>query len=306
MSQPILDEQHETIVKVQFRNPLSKSKAGIAILVQIYPTGPQMGVRHTLGPKPLLIGRDDACDIIIRDNSTSRRHACIELEGSTFCVHDLHSTNGTLLNEIRVEQAELKDGDYLHVGNSIFRFLMGHNVEALYHEEIYRLTIIDALTEIHNKRYLLEYLDREIARAVRYGRPLSLVMFDIDRFKRINDEQGHLAGDFILRELSITLKEVVRRDELLARYGGEEFTMVLPECPLEGALDCAERLRIMVQDHSFEFEEKNVPVTMSLGVATFSGGQTISVSDLIRNADEALYRAKELGRNRVCSKVVES
>src|SRR5438552_8298891 len=122
----------------------------------------------------------------------------------------------------------LKDGDYLRVGNCICRFLAGGNVEAQYHEEIYRLTIIDALTEIPNKRFFLEFLDRELARTVRYHRPLSLILFDIDKFKVINDQLGHLAGDFTLREMASSLKAAIRKEELFARYGGEEFAVVLP------------------------------------------------------------------------------
>ena len=299
------DPQHATVVKIQYRPAGCNFRNGKAILVQIYPTGPQMGVRHTLGSKPLMIGRDDSCDIVIHDNSASRRHASVELDDGIFQVHDMNSTNGTLLNDERVDRAELRDGDYLHIGNSIFRFLMGNNVEALYHEEIYRLTIIDALTEIHNKRYLLEYLDRELARGVRYCRPLSLVLFDIDRFKSVNDELGHLAGDFILRELAATVKAVVRRDELMARYGGEEFAMVLPECPQEAAVEFAERIRVMVENHVFRFDERTVPITMSLGVATVSGKQIFPTLEIIRQADEALYRAKEAGRNRVAKVAVD-
>src|SRR5207247_3830386 len=132
---------------------------------------------------------------------------------------DLQSTNGTFVNDVPASICKLKDGDYLRVGNCIYRFLAGGNVEAEYHEEIYRLTIIDALTGIHNKRYLLEFLDRELARSARHHRPLSLVMLDIDRFKAVNDELGHLAGDFTLRELLSLAKEAIRKEELCVRYG---------------------------------------------------------------------------------------
>src|SRR5947208_12516043 len=109
---------------------------------------------------------------------------------------------------------KLKDGDYLRVGNWIFRYLTGGNVEAEYHEEIYRLTIIDALTGIHNKRYLLEFLDRELSRSARHHRPLALLLFDLDLFKAVNDEIGHLGGDFTLRELAGCLKNAIRKEEL--------------------------------------------------------------------------------------------
>src|SRR5260370_40606226 len=136
--------------------------------------------------------------------------------------------NGTFVNNEPASDRKLEDGDYLRVGNCIYRFLSGGNVEADYHEEIYRLTIIDALTEIHNKRYLMEFLDRELARSARYHRPLTLILFDIDRFKAINDAHGHLGGDFTLRELAACVKSVVRKEELFARYGGQAVGVLLP------------------------------------------------------------------------------
>ncbi len=194
---------------------------------------------------------------------------------------------------------KLKDGDYLRVGNCIYRFLAGGNVEAEYHEEIYRLTIIDALTEIHNKRYFFEFLDRELARCARYGRPLALVMIDIDRFRTINEDLGHLGGDCTLRELAARLKKNVRKEELFARYGGEEFAVVLPETDRQGAVQVGERLRHAVECEHFRYEERTFPVTISLGVATTTGENVPSPSELIRDADEKLYQAKHDGRNRV-------
>src|SRR5882724_8864767 len=214
-----------------------------ACLVHIYPTGPSMGTRYTLGDAPLVIGRASDCNIRINDHSVSRRHARIQPGADGYYAVDLQSTNGTYINDIPASMYKLKDGDYLRVGNCIYRFLMGGNVETEYHEEIYRLTIIDGLTEIHNKRYLVEFLDRELARSGRYGRPLSLVMIDIDRFRIINETLGHLGGDFTLRELAARIKGNVRKEELFARYGGEEFAVVLPETTREGAAKLSERLR---------------------------------------------------------------
>jgi len=196
---------------------------------------------------------------------------------------------------------KLKDGDYLRVGNCIYRFLTGGNVEAEYHEEIYRLTIIDGLTEIHNKRYLMEFLDRELARSSRHNRPLSLILIDIDRFKTINDQYGHLGGDFTLRELATRVKGNVRKEELLARYGGEEFAAVLPETTQEGALIVADRILKVVNQTPFQFEEKLFSVTVSAGVVTTQGEPDITSAELIRRADEKLYQAKENGRNRYCN-----
>lgn len=270
-----------------------------ACLVHIYPTGPGMGSRYPLGEQSLVIGRGSDCEVRIHDHSVSRRHARIQSGADGFFVVDLQSTNGTYVNDEPASMYRLKDGDYLRIGNCIYRFLMGGNVEAEYHEEIYRLTIIDALTDIHNKRYFLEFLDRELARSSRYDRALSLAILDIDMFKSINDELGHLGGDFTLRELATRIKAHIRKEELFARYGGEEFAIVLPETSSEGAVKLCERLLRVVDQEPFQYENHSYKVTISAGVSTTKGGETITLAELIRRADENLYQAKRQGRNRV-------
>jgi two-component system, cell cycle response regulator len=271
-----------------------------AILVHIYPTGQDMGRRYVVGAKPLFLGRGENCDIRIHDGSVSRRHAYVQLSESGCSVTDLGSLNGTFLNDTPVTAAVLSDGDYLRVGNCIYRFLTGGNVEAEYHEEIYRLTIIDALTETHNKRYFLEFLDRELSRSERHGRVLSLVMLDIDHFKAINDRFTHLAGDVALRELSARIRAKVRKEELFARCGGEEFAVVLPETTCEDAVAFAERIREEIAARPFEYDGTEFSVTISLGVASTTGHVAITPQELIQGADRTLYRAKNGGRNRVC------
>jgi diguanylate cyclase (GGDEF)-like protein len=271
-----------------------------ACLVHIYPTGQGMGSRYTLSDTPLVLGRGSDCEIRINDHSVSRRHARIQPGADGYYAVDLQSTNGTFVNDVPASMYKLKDGDYLRIGNCIYRFLMGGNVEAEYHEEIYRLTIVDALTEIHNKRYFLEFLDRELARSARYGRPLSLVMIDIDRFRSINEEFGHLGGDFTLRELAARIKGNIRKEELFARYGGEEFAVVLPETPRAGAVHLSERLVTVISSQPFQYEDRVYQVTISAGVTT-TMGEEISPTELIRRADEKLYQAKHEGRNRVVS-----
>jgi diguanylate cyclase (GGDEF)-like protein len=270
-----------------------------ACVVHIYPVGPGMGTRYPLGEAPMVLGRGNDCDIRIHDHSVSRRHARIQPGADGYYAVDLQSTNGTFVNDVPASICKLRDGDYLRVGNCIYRFLTGGNVEAEYHEEIYRLTIIDALTEAHNKRYLLEFLDRELSRSARYQRPLALIMFDLDRFKSINDELGHLGGDFTLREMAASVRTCVRKEELFARYGGEEFVIVLPETGLEGAVVVAERIRGMVERHPFQYEGKFYPVTVSLGAVATNGDRALTPFDLIAEADENLFRAKREGRNRL-------
>ena len=292
-----MDKVTETWVTAPER-PVSITNRS-ACLVHIYPTGSGMGTRYSLGDTPLVLGRGSDCEIRIDDHSVSRRHARIQPGADGYYAVDLQSTNGTYVNDVPASMYKLKDGDYLRIGNCIYRFLMGGNVEAEYHEEIYRLTIIDALTDIHNKRYFVEFLDRELARSSRYERPLSLVMMDIDKFKAINEEMGHLGGDFTLRELASRIKGNIRKEELFARYGGEEFAVVLPETSSDGALILADRLVKVISQQPFQYEDKSFNVTISAGLTTTVGEKNMTPADLIRRADENLYQAKHQGRNRV-------
>jgi two-component system, cell cycle response regulator len=270
-----------------------------AILIHIYPTGPGMGRRYSLSAGPLTIGRGPECEVCVTDSSVSRRHARIEPDEEGYRVIDLGSTNGTEVNDVSEQVNRLRNGDYLRVGHSIFRFLAGGNVEAEYHEEIYRLTIMDALTGIHNKRYLLEWLETELTRSERHHRPLSLILFDLDHFKRVNDDLGHLAGDYTLRDIAGCVQQTVRRGELFARYGGEEFAVALPETTRDQALATAERIRALVEAHPVRFGDQTLSVTISLGVAATVGETPLSPEGLIALADGKLYEAKNAGRNRV-------
>jgi two-component system cell cycle response regulator len=270
-----------------------------ACLVHIYPSGAGMGRRYPLAGRVVTLGRGDGCDVRIPDQSVSRSHARVEASDDGYEVADLQSTNGTFVNDVPVASRRLKDGDYVRVGNCIYRFLAGGNVEADYHEEIYRLTIMDALTETHNKRALVQFLDHELARSERHQRPLAVVMMDIDHFKALNDRLGHLAGDATLRELAACGRGPVRKVDMFARYGGEEFVLVLPETTREGAVVCAEQVRERVESHPFQFENEAYRVTVSLGVAATLGDASLTPAGFIAEADANLYRAKHAGRNQV-------
>jgi diguanylate cyclase (GGDEF)-like protein len=291
-----MSEWKTRITKVHVVKPQGESNA--ACLVLIYPPGPDMGKRFPLDRAEFVLGRGTDCDIQVDRDSVSRRHAKISRTDTSWVVQDLGSTNGSYVNDHPIHEATLRDGDFLKIGAAIFKFLTGANIEVSYHEEIYRMTIVDGLTGVANKRHFLEFLEREMARCMRYGRPLSLVMFDIDHFKQINDQHGHLTGDYVLKEIAKRLTQRIRREEMLARYGGEEFAAVLPETARQGAMEFGEQIRQLVAREPFEFEGDRLPVTISVGVAVFEG-QPLDPPTFIKQADENLYRAKRSGRNRV-------
>jgi two-component system, cell cycle response regulator len=246
------------------------------------------------------MGRGAENTLVLEGDSISRRHARIERRGSSYSVVDLQSTNGTYVNDELIEgQCQLRKGDQIKIGDTILKYLSGSDVETQYHETIYRMTIVDGLTGVNNKRYLMETLDREISRARRHKRPLALMMFDIDHFKPVNDNFGHLAGDYVLKEMAQAVRNRLRPDDVVARYGGEEFAVVFPETPPEGAVEIADKLRKLVADHRFEFERERMKITVSGGVAILEEG--MDVMQLLKAADERLYEAKRSGRNRVCS-----
>jgi len=268
-----------------------------ACLVVIY--GSELGKKYNLNSSSLVIGRSSKCDIQIDQESISRNHSKIVNTGKSILVRDLGSTNGTYVNDEPIDEYVLRDGDLIKIGRTIFKFLTGGNIENAYHEEIYRLTTIDGLTQIYNKRYFLETLEREIARSQRYRRSLSLVMFDIDHFKKINDSYGHLAGDYVLKHLASTVKTKIRREDLFARYGGEEFAIVLPEIDGINSKAFAEKIRQLVEKQDFRFENTRIQVTISMGVGAIDDEHN-DAATLIKQADDFLYAAKSAGRNRVC------
>ena len=289
----------ETIVS-SLPSAVRLSEPGLAYLVVIY--GTDLGRRIPLGAADVECGRVMQTDIPLDDDAVSRKHARFAWTGNSYIVRDMGSTNGTFVNDVNVRERTLVDGDQIKIGRTIFKFIFGGNVELAYHEAIYNLMTIDGLTETHNKRSFEATLEREVARGVRYKRPLALVMFDIDHFKNVNDGMGHLAGDAVLRQLAALVAPNVRREDTLARVGGEEFALLIPEIELDAAAAVAEKLRGLVERGSFRFEDKPIAITTSFGVAALRiEGVPMTAAELYQAADEQLYRAKNGGRNRVMS-----
>lgn len=268
---------------------------GVASLVQIY--GDQLGKRYVIESETT-IGRSHLNSLVIDGDSVSRRHARLFwLDGNCY-IDDVGSTNGTFVNEAKAERATLlAHGDLLKIGTTIFKYLCGNDAEAQYHEEIYQLTITDGLTQVSNRRFLTEFLEREVARCGRSRSPLSLILFDIDNFKTLNDEHGHLVGDRVLRSLASLVDQRVRREQLLARYGGDEFAVVLPDIGAKEALQFANKIRELIAGFEFPHEDETIRTSVSVGLATML--EPTQANDFFKLADEALYESKGAGRNRV-------
>ncbi|HSD17361.1 MAG TPA: GGDEF domain-containing protein [Thermomonas sp.] len=262
--------------------------------------GEGLGRRADIDQSPVVVGRSQEVDLVIAHKSVSREHCRIWREASGYRIRDLGATNTTRVNEARIaSDTALADGDQITVGESILKFISQDSVEARYHEEIYQLATHDALTDLYNRRHFIEMADKEIARAIRHERPLSLCIIDVDLFKPVNDRYGHISGDEVLRQIALLLRRHARTDDLAARIGGEEFALMLPECDAEAARVFAERLREAVAEAVFTPGGEPQRITVSIGIAELAPGRDVRPA-LMAAADTALYRAKSEGRNRVC------
>ena len=273
-----------------------------AIIIIAHPENRRLGTRFRLTPGTALeIGRAPGADVSLPEvPSLSRNHARLAYGGERVTLSDLGSRNGTFVNDRRVEEDfELRSGDRFQVGAVHFKFLHERDVEHAYYEAIYEMVVRDGLTGTFNRRKFVEEASREIVRAQRYRRPLSLILVDIDGFKQINDTYGHLAGDALLKQLAARFESRVRQEELFARLGGEEFAILSPETDLEGAAAHAESIRALCAETPFDLATGSpVAMSCSFGVAELAPAMA-RVEDLLRAADAALYEAKEKGRNRV-------
>ena len=270
-------------------------------LVQIYPTNIVDGLMR-LGDGTLTIGREQSNELSLVDGSVSRFHARLDRCAEGYRLCDLGSTNGTVVDNVKIEEHILVGGETIRFGSFIFKFLRASGIEAQYHSTVYNAMTRDGLTGAFNKSYLLDSLAQEISRSHRCSRPLCVLLMDIDHFKKVNDTYGHLVGDEVLREFSKRLSKTKRDDDLLCRYGGEEFVLILGETSLEDAVTIAWNCNQAIGSLDFGTSTGGIRVTVSIGVAQLPINHIdMDAVSLLESADVQLYRAKESGRNRVCS-----
>jgi two-component system cell cycle response regulator len=245
-----------------------------------------------------IIGRRPECDIRLRERAVSGIHAEVIRMRDTVTISDLASTNGTLVNGMRIRHpVPLVQGSLLKLGTCVFKFV-DSLLEVEFTEALHTRGITDQLTGAYNHAYIVARLGFIIDMATE-TKPVSVIAFDFDNFKQINDQYGHAAGDHILRVTSALIgSSFVRPQDVFARMGGEEFVIVCPETPLEPAVETAERLRRMFEERTFEYEGQQIGITSSFGVC--SATSAIEQPDaILGRADELLYRSKREGRNRV-------
>ena len=247
-----------------------------------------------------VVGRGSDVAIRIDSEELSRRHARFVVRDGVFELEDLGSRNGTYINGGAVTKPRaIADGDKVEIGGIVLRFALFDHLDEQYQEQIYETSLRDGLTRAFNRKYFDERLDGEFAFALRHNAPLSLLMFDVDHFKSVNDSWGHPAGDTVLVELTAHVLNVIRTEDVLARYGGEEFAVLSRGIRLVEAVAFGERLRSAIERHHFTVGTQRVPVTVSIGIAALPSVTIGQPDALVRAADEALYRAKAAGRNRV-------
>lgn len=266
----------------------------------LFQKGPLMGKMLLLQEGRVTLGRSEEADITINDAGISRKHLKLEFKNSKTFAEDLGSTNGTFINGERITKQELRHEDKIQISSStLIKYIYADKLDESTQQELYNMGHLDALTNAYNRRHFLDRLAGEFSFAERRATPLSLAFIDIDRFKEVNDTYGHPAGDFVLMRLAKLSRSVIREEDLFARFGGEEFILLLKGTDAPGAKILAERLRRLVAEHDFMFDKKKIPITISIGLATYDKKNFKNEQALIKAADKCLYESKHQGRNLV-------
>ena len=267
--------------------------------------GNAVGEMYMLRKDDVIIGRDSDCDIQIRDVGISRRHSKIyKSKGGEIYIEDLGSTNGTYINGEQIVKKPLNDGDRVQLGRTtILKFSLSDSLEESFQKKMYESAVRDGLTRAYNRQYFDERLASEFSYAYRHFIPLSVIMLDIDFFKKVNDTYGHPVGDVVLRYLCATIMKSIRNEDMLSRYGGEEFTILARNTDAQAIITLSERIRIAVEAQVIPVSAGIIKITVSAGCATLENRNYHRPEELVAAADEALYHAKKSGRNRVVQAV---
>lgn len=296
------DDNNATAVITDIRKALAsleeeaKQKPACLLVVG----GELNGTIYNLNFGETVVGRNPDCTIPLDFHGVSRRHFTVIVEEGSVSVQDLGSANGTYLNEEKLEATKvLKKADVIKIGSIAMKYLPKGDPERLTYDKLHEEAHTDGLTKCYNKSYFNNQLELEVKKCKVTGKPLTLMVFDLDHFKKLNDGFGHDAGDYVLKEKARLIRENgIRQGDVFARYGGEEFCILLPNTNLKQGFEIAERLRKLIEKHEFIYDGKRLPVTASIGIADYRQGVT-NGTDLFKRADSAVYKSKEGGRNQV-------
>lgn len=298
-----MHDDDETRTLVQRRDELLAKALAQRQPALVVLAGPSVGKAYRLGPGATRLGRSYGQEITLDDEGVSRHHATIQIDPTgAALIQDARSTNGTRLNGELLSTAPqpLRDGDRVQLGTTVLlKFTRTDALEDEVQARLYESAVRDALTHCFNRRYFQERFSQEMSFARRHNSPLSLVVMDLDHFKRINDEHGHAAGDQVLRAVAARIQSNLRDEDLLARLGGEEFALLLRDTPLVEAVAVAERARRRIGGAPIHFEGRPIQTSASFGVACTSEPGVETTDHLFSQADQRMYQAKQAGRNRV-------
>jgi diguanylate cyclase (GGDEF)-like protein len=283
-------------IKTALKSTESEAEGLLACLVGV--GGELNGTVFDLKEGETSLGRNSDNTIPLEFAGISRYHLKVIVTPEKVLLEDLGSRNGTFLNNNKVEAIlELKKADVIKIGSIALKYLPKGDPERLTYDKLHLDANTDGLTQCFNKTYFIKMINLEVKKAKVTGLPLGLILFDLDHFKNLNDTYGHDAGDFTLKTLaSIIHSHGVRENDVFARFGGEEFVILLPNTNLKNAFEIAERIRKLIEQYSFIYDGKRLPVTVSVGVADYRQGVS-SGTELFKRADQAAYASKEGGRN---------
>lgn len=295
-------EDRTAIVSLKELKPTPRKQAKDRhLLVRV--RGAELGRVTALSPERMRVGRSQDSELWLSDDGVSRRHATLLREGTSYVVQDEGSANGTFVGGAKITRHELRDGDVIQFGpTAVFRYTLSDESQEALLRQLYDASVTDALTGAHNREHFDTQLRAELSYARRHNTDVSLVIFDADHFKKINDTYGHQVGDNVLMQIARVVRSTVRSEDVFARYGGEEFALVLRGIDIDGAGTVADRLRERIAALKLQTERGSFSVTVSAGCASLSTVQEKTPEGLIAAADRRLYGAKHAGRNRVVTR----
>jgi diguanylate cyclase (GGDEF)-like protein len=294
---PRAEQKTITTEAFSLRPPVQRDRAVLVRMDSV-----QAGQVSSLEGPEIRIGRHPDNALVIDDEGMSRVHARVYYADSAYYVEDCGSSNGTYVNGARVDRQKLTDSMIIQLGPRVcLRFSVTDANQEQILRQLYESSVRDALTGAYNRHFFHERLAAELSYAGRHNSEASLLMFDVDLFKKVNDTYGHLAGDEVLKNVAATTSRMLRTEDVFARYGGEEFVVLLRGVPIRGAQRAGERLRTAIEKSPTRAGDRTIETTVSVGCASLACCERLNGDSLIATADRRLYTAKRAGRNRVIS-----